>query len=96
MFNMDIGTAQYGRFHIVNLIKPIPENVTNIYSIFEGCSELKTTIILKTNSAEYAGAFKSVNSESRINWMAPCTEEFVDAVLTESENIAIKGIEVTE
>lgn len=72
----------------------IPENVNNIILLFNKCRELKTTILLKTNSAEHDwSTFLNVNSESRVNWSSPCTEEFVDTLLTTSGNTAIKGVQ---
>lgn len=72
----------------------IPETVTDIKSAFGKCTNLNATITLKSNQVKNNGTFSGVNSNFRLNWAFPCTQEKVDEIL--AGRMDIRGVDVTE
>lgn len=53
-----------------------------------------TTITLKSAQAAYQSNSFGVNTNTRLNWASPCTEEIVNEMLTTIKRMDIKGTEV--
>ena len=74
----------------------IPASVTNMAGAFYWCANLNATITLKSNQVTNNKTFTRVNSNFRLNWASPCTEEMIDEILANAERMDIKGVDVTE